>query len=302
MPSNYTEFKIPKKSGGFRTVCAPSITLLKYQRGKLSKLEYLYTKNAKEMNVNNIAHGFLSYRNCITGAEQHIGYKTTLMMDISNFFNSITKTKILDNLPNGLISKLKNKAYYNDIGEVAQGFATSPIIANIYSLPIIARIKYALQSLFNRLEDSDFAFTMYADDIQISFNQEDKKTINSIKAIVTEAFNEYELDINEKKTRVRFAKFGYRRILGVNVGDTEIRATRKVMRKIRAASHQENFSSLGGLIGWSECKRPMSKEDKDAFYEKKRGETTTEAPNTEAPKSNFFTRVMNEDISESCDF
>lgn len=62
--------------------------------------------------------------------------------------------------------------------------------------------------------------------------------------------------INRNKTRVRSSVAGYRKILGINVGDDHIRATRKVMRKIRAADHQGNFHSKGGLSSWSKCYLP----------------------------------------------
>ena len=40
-------------------------------------------------------------------------------------------------------------------------------------------------------------------------------------------------------------------ILGINVGNDHIRASRETMRKIRAADHQGNFHSKGGLTTWS---------------------------------------------------
>ena len=94
-----------------------------------------------------------------------------------------------------------------------------------------------------------FAFTVYADDIQISTNY--KSLIPTIIHNVNSFAVNNGFTINRNKTRVRRSINGYRRILGINVGSDHIRATRKTMRKIRAADHQGNYHSKGGLVTWS---------------------------------------------------
>ena len=133
-------------------------------------------------------------------------------------------------------------------------------MANIASLDAILLVKNRLEILFgNNMEESNsnskkFAFTIYADDIQISYNQKYLK--KDIIDIVECSFLEYNFQINKRKTRTRVSDCGFRKILGINVGESEIRGTRKTMRKIRAANHQGNFHSKGGLIAWSNCKFP----------------------------------------------
>lgn len=78
-----------------------------------------------------------------------------------------------------------------------------------------------------------------------------------IDAVVTFASHNG-FSINKNKTRVRCSKAGYRKILGINVGNDHIRASRKTMRKIRAANHQGNFHSKGGLTTWSKCLLPKA--------------------------------------------
>lgn len=99
-----------------------------------------------------------------------------------------------------------------------------------------------------------YAFTVYADDIQISINRImplDRREENIIISKIIDFANLHNLKINKNKTRVRYAKYGFRRILGINVGEDCIRATRKTMKKIRAARHQNNIQSLGGLSAWA---------------------------------------------------
>ena len=68
----------------------------------------------------------------------------------------------------------------------------------------------------------------------------------------------YNLTINPKKTRIHHAKHGNRRILGIQVGEHAIYPNRKLKKKIRAARHQNNGPSLGGLVTASRLLLPKS--------------------------------------------
>jgi hypothetical protein len=237
----YKEFKIKKKNGTFRRICAPDKSLYKSQRFELKTISKFLDKKLKENNLDNVFHGFIKGKNCVTAAEQHIGYQYTIMLDISDFFDSVNKS---------LLSKLYTETFHESLfhkdGRTAQGFATSPCLANLAILPAIKSIKSNLP------EGS--VITIYADDIQISTN--DKTKIKSIISIVKTQLQKYNFILNTKKTRVKNINQGFKRILGINVGKDSLRATRKTMRKIRAARHQNNRHSLGGLINWSKCHKP----------------------------------------------
>lgn len=245
----YSDFLLGKKK---RRISNPSEDLKAYQRSKLSKLEKIYfdllQSDYKE--IHSVPHGFVSGRNCVTAAECHIGYDMTIMLDISKFFDSVT---------NDMVAKVSfeasnDKYLFHDLGYTAQGFPTSPILCNIASLPFLLEIKKFLSSIYDQ-----FAFTIYADDIQISIDR--KYTLKSreeniiIKKVVQIA-EKFNLTINKNKTRVRYNKYGFRRILGINVGSDNIRATRKTIRKIRAAKHQKRHHSFCGLTTWSKCYKP----------------------------------------------
>lgn len=242
----YRECSIPKKNGKARKIVMPERGLLRYQRKQLLALTSYYNSQVANTTVEKVAHGFITGRNVITAAEQHVGYKATIMMDIENFFDSVTRQM--------LPQQFQDDRYYHKAGYCAQGFATSPMLANIATIGLINDIQDALGKLHK-----DFAFTIYADDLQISVNTTDKKKLAKTVQAISEQVEKAKFKINAKKTRIKYAKYGFRRILGVNVGDKEVRATRKTMRKIRAARHQENRSSLGGLINWSNCNLPKNK-------------------------------------------
>jgi ribosomal protein L19E len=116
-----------------------------------------------------------------------------------------------------------------------------------------------MSSLYSYLSNNlgRFALTIYADDIQISTDLESSHQIKELVIdMVLDLATRYGFAINHSKTRILYAKYGYRRILGINVGDTETRATRKTMKRIRAARHQGNHTSLGGLVTWSQNRLP----------------------------------------------
>ena len=255
---SYRDFLIPKKNGKPRRISAPSKELLQYQHNLMKGLYAYHAKQESALNCKNIQHGFIPNRNCVTAATQHIGYKHTIIMDLSNFFDSVNTSFFPKTIT-------RYSHLFHKEGHCAQGFASSPIMANIASLPMIKDIKQSLNELHeafiisqDNLEPGDncksFAFTVYADDIQISTNY--RPLIKHIINSVTHIAESHKFSINRNKTRVRNTINGYRRILGINVGSDHIRATRKTMRKIRAADHQGNFHSKAGLTTWSLCKFP----------------------------------------------
>lgn len=240
----YREAKIPKKGKGkFRKIVMPDKELLHYQRGKLKELQQDYVAMALSNDIADVAHGFLRGRNVVTAAEKHVGFKATIMFDISEFFDSVHYGMVPEKWHDGLL--------YDRGGNTGQGFSTSPMLANIAAIPMVKAIKELLDEKFG-----DYAYTWYADDIQVSVNTEDKKKLNSTIAKVYDIIEASGFKANKGKTRIKYAKFGFRRILGVNVGDEVVRATRKTMKKIRAAAHQNNGPSLGGLRNWSNCNKP----------------------------------------------
>jgi len=250
----YKEFTIKKKSGGVRKIVAPSAKLKSYQSSVknrlISQFFYLYKKFPL---VKDVFHGFIPNRNCVTAASMHIGYETTVMLDISNFFDNITIESVNKYLP---FSDERMRPLFHKEGYAAQGFPSSPIICNIALMPIISDLVKGLKEYFD-----DFAITVYADDIAISINSTDKVHIKQAINLVILHLSKYNLKLNHSKTRVRFAKYGYRKILGINVGNDSIFPTRKTIRKLRAVKHNVKFEkskpqSLGGLTTWSKCKYP----------------------------------------------
>lgn len=242
----YRQFFIKKKNGRNRRICAPSPELLAFQRSQLESLSQLFYSRSKynfSRHDRDIFHGFLKDRNIVTCAEKHIGFDHTICLDISNCFDSITALML--NLD------LDPRLFHQD-GSLAQGFATSPILANIYLIDPVSKLLYKIRQIA-----PEVVVTVYADDLHISLNNASYQKLNLIIKLAIIEFAKHHLTINPRKTRIRHAKFGNRRILGIMVGDT-LKPSRKLKKKIRAARFQRNGPSLGGLTTASRCLRPRN--------------------------------------------
>ncbi len=259
---SYEDFYLGKKR---RKISNPSDDLKAYQRTKIKGLENTYERLISGSEIENTAHGFIRNRNCAGCAIQHIGFEMTIMLDISKFFDSVTK-EMIETVD---FESAQDKYLFHAEGYTAQGFPTSPILANIASIPMLTQINQFLKQVYKE----KYAFTVYADDIQISINRImplSRREENIIINKIVEFANLHKLVINKNKTRVRYAKYGFRRILGINVGEDCIRATRKTMIKNRAARHQNNNLSLGGLTAWS--MNILPKQNKTKHIERKKKE------------------------------
>lgn len=244
----YKTFYIKKKNGTKRRICAPDKELLKYQRSILPLLTSFFIQQESRMFSTPVFHGFVKNRNCVTAATLHKGFAHTIMMDISNFFDSVHLTDIQNeyNLP-----LLINEQVTHTDGTLAQGFATSPILANIYLLNPVRAINNYLTTL-----EVPFALTVYADDIQISLPESSFDTMDTVVKTVEAILASAKLVLNKRKTRIRHTKYGNRKILGIQVGAESLYPTRKLKKKIRAARHQNNHCSLGGLVTASKMLLP----------------------------------------------
>jgi len=239
---SYKEYKIPKKKG-FRKIVAPNPKLLKYQQKQLRTIQKVFKETAKQHNVLEHFHGFVRERSPVTAAKRLIGQTTFIQMDIANFFDSVTPDHIFSTIPDESIVKDPNLWHHE--GYAAQGFATSPMLANIALIPFAKKLKGYLKYLSCKTE-----FHIYADDITITTNIVNFELERQIISKVTELIEYYNFNIKPTKTRVRYTTHGYVRVLGVNIGKHDMRVPRKIRRKMRAAKHGGSYQSLGGLTTW----------------------------------------------------
>lgn len=163
--NSYYTFQIPKRSGGFREICAPNDELKAVQE----KILKIFTKDLKFL-PHNAAHGFTKHRNCKTALEVHKahGSRWFLKLDIKDFFPNTTNDIIKDAMKKVYPFCVMQDATQNYIinictlnGAAPQGAPTSPMITNMVMVPIDVQItKYC--------KEHGLVYTRYADDILIS--------------------------------------------------------------------------------------------------------------------------------------
>ena len=223
--------KISKRNGKFRTIYIPNkqeaFTLKTLKR----KLDWLYLK----LGIPESVHGFVYGRNAVTNASKHINLNYTICMDLEDFFDNIRADHLKD-VPEKIL------AYTLVNGAPRQGLCTSPTLSNIAMIE------------FDRwAETLDCVYTRYADDITISGNNLEE--LRRIKDELEQKLGEMGFRLNNK-TKLQSSKGGRRIITGLSV-DKDVRRTRKIARKLRAALHQKNEESARGLKEWERCPIPM---------------------------------------------
>lgn len=212
----WRSFKIRKRSGGFREICAPYPALLYIQR-------WIYSNILIKIKVSPYCHGFRIGRSIVSNAKWHVNKKEILKIDLSDFFPSITINRV--------IAVFKELGYNHQVsfylaslccldGKLPQGAPTSPCLSNLILRPLDYRIvKFAKKIGLN--------YTRYADDLTFSGDEIRVSYINTISRIIEdEGFL-----VNKDKTRL-YKRTGKRIVTGICVTD-RLSIPRDYKRKIK---------------------------------------------------------------------
>ncbi len=233
--------KIPKRRGGYRTICMPGRRQKQFLRRLLRPLERI----AADVSPDWVVHGFYPGRSPVSNARQHVGYRYSVCMDLSAFFDSVRPVMIEGT------GAAKYIRFVFIMGRAWQGLPTSPVIANIAARHLDRLVLDMVRDLPGYAN-----YTRYADDLTISFNERDSiaHVLRSVTAIVKNCG----FKVNRDKTEVLCAANGRRHITGVAVDDKGVYPTRKMKRRLRAAEHQKNVSAADGLREWCRCPAPKA--------------------------------------------
>lgn len=166
--SHYHQFDITKKSGGVRTISAPSDELKDLQR-RLSDL-LLDCKAVIQFDKKiecTLSHGFEREKSIITNARIHRGKKNVLNLDLADFFGSFNFGRVRGyfiankyfKLNPHIATVIAQIACYKDT--LPQGSPCSPVIANL----ITNSLDIKLSKLAKK---NGCSYTRYADDITFS--------------------------------------------------------------------------------------------------------------------------------------
>jgi RNA-directed DNA polymerase len=175
----YKTFSIPKKSGGSRTITAPSDDLKLIQKWLNVALQGIFTPHS-------CATGFILGRSVVTNAAMHTGKKYVFNIDLKDFFPSVKESRVRAVLHKtnpfrlhqdgaALIARLRCRRY-----ALPQGAPTSPVLSNAVCMKLDRR----LYQLSKKLECT---YSRYADDITFSSDKNlfDQRFYLLIEEIIT---------------------------------------------------------------------------------------------------------------------
>lgn len=258
----YTSFEIPKRSGGTRTIHAP-IPQLKLAQRRLAKLlEDCLTEIETTLGVKNrLAHGFRKKHSILTNASVHRGQRFVLNFDLSDFFGTISFSRVL-----GFF--LKNRHFELDRNvallvaqlschekRLPQGSPTSPIISNLIGgiLDIrLAKIARAHGCAYSRYAD-DISISTSAPEFPIAIANRTPSTNSwTLSKTIVDAVSACGFSINPSKTRVLYRP-SRQDVTGivvnrhVNVNSTYRRKLRAMVDRLRSTgSYVRKRSELDG--------------------------------------------------------
>lgn len=190
----YTEYHIPKTSGGYRLISAPDPELKLVQKELYTML---YNMGAY---AHDAAYAYVKERTCLNAINEHRTHGTEYFykFDLNNFFPSCTTEVLIRQLKQVYpfcmftednLNKIINISTYNNA--LPQGSPLSPLLCNMVLLPFDWAMYYSIRHF-------DGVYTRYADDLLISVKT--RKQLSFIQHIITQHLPEG-LTLNTEKSR-----------------------------------------------------------------------------------------------------
>lgn len=206
----YYSFKIPKRSGGLRSINAPNEDLKAAQR----ELAAIFQDTFGVL-YHTSAFAYVKKRSTIDCIKRHQKNESRwfLKLDFHDFFGSTTPDFVLSQFSqiwpfSGIMSRpggrdslaLALSICFLD-GGLPQGTPISPLLTNITMIPVDHQLSNGLRNFSDGKRDLHLVYTRYADDLLISSKVDfDKNVVISyIKSVLSMFGGPFHL--NDSKTR-----------------------------------------------------------------------------------------------------
>lgn len=201
LAQSYNIFKIPKHSGGLRTISAPTGNL----KLLLESLHTTLTNNYYTILPHDCAYAYTKGRDAYKALQRHTTSEWFLKLDIKDFFPSCNKTLLMDKIPNVFpfniiqdlipehFEKMIDFCLLND--ELPQGTNMSPLLTN--TLMVEFDVKFTAFC-----ENNGLIYTRYADDMLISGKE--KFNFIYIQNVAIAMLRELGYNFTIKKEKTRF--------------------------------------------------------------------------------------------------
>ena len=223
---DYHEFTIPKRSGGKRRILAPDRKLKDLQRAVLRRL-------LARLRVHPAAMGFERGRSIVTNALAHQGQAVVLRFDVRDFFPSTSAKRLQRYFRrigwNRPATKLLLKLCTHD-GGLPQGAPTSPRLSNLVNYRLDARLAGMAAKL-------GAVYTRYADDITVSFAEDDRDRVHYIQRFARRVVESEGYRLHHRKKLSIRRRHHRQTVTGLVVND-RVNLPRRVRRWLRAVEHR----------------------------------------------------------------
>ena len=241
--ARYTEFSIPKKSGGTRTIKAPIDRLSKLQRALANLLTDCRNEIEEKAPKKIVSHGFRSGASIFTNACQHRKRKYVLNVDLENFFPTFNFGRV-----RGYFIKNKDFALNLKVATVIaqiacdgtalpQGSPCSPIISDLLAHLLdvkMLQLARKFKCTYSRYAD-DLTFSTNRSDFpfQLAYQLDDNSSAWVLGDALLDQIHRAGFSVNHKKTRMQYR--GSRQIVTglvvnekINIRADYYRATRNM--------------------------------------------------------------------------
>lgn len=239
----YKIYKMPKKSGGKRTICQPSKKLKGLQSWVLINI-------LNKIQVSPSCKGFRKGSSTLDNALPHIGANTILNLDLKDFFPTVTAKQVYNIFKTIGYNKLIATVFTNICTyqqRLPQGSPCSPMLANLATWTMDLRIQ-------GYVGKRGISYTRYADDLSFSGLNPSKvvKIIPMIKTII----DDENFIVNHKKTRISSsarAKTVTGLVVnedGVGIGKQKYKILRAKIHRLTLPHEQANDKLFYHISGW----------------------------------------------------
>lgn len=240
----YSEFSIPKKSGGTRVILAPNKNL-KFIQSQLSKILYTCIDEInKEKEVEgSLSFGYRKGSSIFDNAKIHKKKRFVFNIDLKNYFDAINFGRVRGffiknrnfNLDEDVATVIAQIACHNN--RLPQGSPVSPVISNL--------IGHILDIRLSKLAtDCGCSYSRYCDDITFSTNKKvfpkklafsNSNNIWSPSKILINIISRSGFEVNMQKVRMSLF-YSQQRVTGLTV-NRKVNTTRAYRDTVRSLVH-----------------------------------------------------------------
>jgi hypothetical protein len=255
----YDEQRIPKSSGGYRTIVSVPPPLKFVQKLLHRWFEKHYLRLLQEYRLVSVVHGCVSGKSPLTNALAHRRNTEFFSCDLADAFGQVDERKL------GLVFggwlncdlELQETLFYLTTrnGTVPQGAPTSQDLLNLSCL-----------SLDGYLKRQGFRYTRYVDNFY--FSGRDSGRMDAAVPQIIKVIEQSGFALAPEKSKRQSVRNGSIPVTGVSINQvdfqpthvlskvrTTVRLPRKTIRKVRAMLHQAaegkvTQAEVRGMLGW----------------------------------------------------